>query len=116
MRNNLLLLALCSLIGLGGCGGCCLIGGLTYCALQLAPAPAAVPAAAAESAYWSALADFLRNHPERFEDTDRVYKIAMELESLGCISSLERLARWKDRAEPITDLNRNDVLAALASK
>lgn len=105
------------LVAVPGCGiGCVGIGTVGYLALTSTESGLSPLPATNEERYWSALADFIQDHPERFEDTDRVYRIGQELQELGKVSSVDRLSAYKAQMQAITDANRSQVVSSVRGK
>lgn len=71
------------------------------------------PAVRGEEAYWSRLAEFVERYPDRFADTDRVYKVAEELKAMGCVSSLDRVSSYAEKMQTIDSGNRTEVIRRL---
>ncbi|WP_437187838.1 hypothetical protein SH668x_001249 [Planctomicrobium sp. SH668] len=108
------LLALCLI---GGCGTVAAVGITIYRQQSLGGTKVLPsPAVSGEERYWSALADFIEGHPERFADTDRVYKIGQEMKTIGVVHNVDRLDRFKSKMELITDANRAAVIEAIRRK
>lgn len=102
------------LLAIPGCGiGCIGMASVAYVASQAVQVTSPDAPVAEEQQYWSALADFIQEHPERFEDTDRVYRIGQELQSLGKVSSVDRLSAYKAQMQTITEANRGQVISAV---
>jgi len=94
-----------------GCGvGCVSVGVLGLLAMSGGVQSQEIKRTlSSEERVWDAFADFIESHPERFADTDRVYKIGEELKKLGRVSSTARLSEYAAKMQEIDSSNVEDV-------